>query len=95
MNFLAFVLRLVCMLYLWCVALLIGVSLVSRACMYCCCCVVFVVVFCYGLSASPVCGCILYVTSLRCSFRFVTCCLFAYVCMVWRVFVACVSISLV
>ena len=63
-------------------------------------CVVVVVLYsllCFGsgLSASPVCDCIMYVTYLRCSFRFVTCCLFAYVCMVWRVFVACVSISLV
>ena len=71
MSFLAFVLLLVCMLCLWCVALLVGVSLVCRACMWCCCCVVFVAFCCYGLNAFPVCDCVMYVPYLRCSFRFV------------------------
>ena len=72
-------LLLACVRCVWCVALLCVVSLVCRAYVYCCCCVVFVFVFvCYGLNAFPVCDCIVYVPSLRCSS---TVCVMLFVCL--------------
>ena len=61
----------VCMCCLWCVVLLFVVSLVCRACMCCCCVFSFCLFFCYGLNTFPVCDCMLYVPSWRCSLLFV------------------------
>ena len=88
-------LLLVCMVRMWCVVLLVVVSSVCRACVWCCWSFVFVLVYCYGVNAFPVCDCMLYVPSLRCSFLVVRCCLFVYVFMLWRVVVVCLSMSLI